>query len=152
MPRTFDEATWERARVLVVEQGADYEETARITGISLSAVQKRGAVDGWKDQRAAFVEQSSEYRDQVRRFKAQALSQAMKDNDPQKVHAWLSIERAFPEHRYGDLSEGEKRALVGMFIEQLVEYFGAADANVLKDLHAHLQPLAEHLLKVDWRA
>lgn len=149
MPR-YSEALWERARELVVVEGLDYEEASRATGISLSSVQKRAAREKWQEARSEYIESNAAYKSKVREFKNGMLDTAMESNDPQDVHAWLSVERAFPEHRYGELGEGEKRSLVAIFIEQTVAHLSERDANALKALTPHIRDLAEHLLKADW--
>ena len=154
MPRGYDEAAWERAHSAVVDEGETYPRAAELSGIDLSSLQKRAARDRWQEERRQRLEDKAAYRGQAVSLKQRFLSKAIETGDPQDVHAWLAIERALPEHRYGNqaLTDPEKRALVGLFVEQLVDYLAGADANALAVVQPHLTPLAEHLLRADWKA
>lgn len=152
MAQAHDEVTWERARTAVVVHGKSYTQAAEDTGISPSALQKRAGQERWQDQRSQELQRKSAYLGNVRDLKAELLQEVRKSKDPQQLHALLALERAFPEHRYAQVSDGEKRGIVAVVVEQLVQYLGDADANLLGAFRSHLRPFAEHLVKTDWRA
>ena len=80
------------------------------------------------------------------------LQQAIETGDPQMLHAWRSAESAFPEHRYSQMEEGDKRTFAQVFIRHLVNYFAEHDRNVLGAIEDHLEPLGESLVAADWQA
>lgn len=151
MPRVHDPSLWNAARRMVVEDGSTYDQVVERTGISLSAVQKRAAEEGWKDQRDRFVSSAAEYKQKVTLLKGRYLDKALESGDPQDVHAWQAIEKAYPEHRYGALGEAERRALVAAFIEAQVSYLASTVPDLLGELQGHIRPMVEHILSADWR-
>ena len=151
MAQAHPETLWERARDAVVGEGLTYDQAASRVGIALSTLEKRAAAEDWMGQRRSHVQRVATYRQGVAQLKANMLQKATETLDPQAVHAWQAVERAFPEHRYGTVDEGEKRGIVAMVVEQLVAYFAAEDAGLLTSLQPHVRPLAEHLVKADWR-
>ncbi len=151
MPRVHDPSLWNAARRMVVEDGSTYDQVVERTGISLSAVQKRAAEEDWQGQRDHFVASAAEYKQKVAALKGRYLDKALASGDPQDVHAWQAIEKAYPEHRYGALSEGERRALVAAYIEAEVGYLATAAPELLGELQGHIRPMVEHILSADWR-
>lgn len=142
---------WKEAERLVIHEGFSYEQAAGATGIARSTLEKRGAQDGWMGRRQA----GASYDAGVRRMKALAQDRALKAmagdlpgvDAAQAVYAWQSIERAYPEHRYGQTEEDPRMKLgVGIeVIELLVAYLTERARPALTALQPHLEGFAAHL-------
>ena len=66
----------ERARRLVVEQGATLADAAEAAGLSVSAVEKASAADGWQQQRREHLAEVQGYHSDIRTLKIRLLSVA----------------------------------------------------------------------------
>lgn len=68
-------------------------------------------------------------------------------NDPQRYHAWVQVEKAWPEHRYGATEEDPKLRLnVGLeLLEELVKFLAEVDPQAQAALKPHLVPFATRL-------
>lgn len=135
---------WEEARRLVVQEKCTYQQAAEVTGIPVSTLQKRAAVERWQDQR----ETAGTYADQVRRLKVAALKAAMDDPaDPQKLYAWQQLEKAWPEHRYHQEQSdpGLKLRLALEMLEELAAYLAEVSPTALAALQPWLTPFGARL-------
>lgn len=147
----YTDEQWTRARMAVVEDGATYRAAADAHDIDLSTLQKRAAREEWQKQRRAHVERAGSYRSLVGELKHKLLRKALGSGDANDVHAWNTVERAFPERHYSDLEEGHKRQLVAVFITTQIEFLTDRAPSVLGVFSEELlQALAEKLLAADW--
>ncbi|MCA9640128.1 MAG: hypothetical protein KC492_05510, partial [Myxococcales bacterium] len=116
---------WHEARRLVVEEQWGYSEAAKAVGLPLSSLQKRAAREGWQNQRQA----DNSYHAQVRALKVAALKKATENpGDAQAIYAWVKMEQAWPEHRYGGAQDpATRRAAALEMFEALIDYLGDED-------------------------
>lgn len=134
---------WAEARRLVVHEQASYKQASDATGIALSTIQKRAAGEDWQGQR----DTASSYANTVRALKSAMLAKALESKDPNDVHAWEKIERAWPEHRYnpdhGGASADEKRAIALEVLSTIIEHLAETDPSALRALQPHVVQLGE---------
>jgi hypothetical protein len=147
----YSREQWEQARTLVVRDGLPYADVAEMTGIGLSSLQKRGARENWQSERKDRAESREDYHSNIFALKSALLDKAVRSKDPQDVHAWNVVERAFPEHRYADLDAGQKKSLAVYVAERLVDYLGGVDTSALESMRPHLRPFSEALAGADWQ-
>lgn len=141
---------WEEAHDLYVHDGMTYAEVAEATGVSVTALQRKGSQQQWMAERKQARDAAEEYRDTIFQLKLRAAKAALKDDvDPQTIHALTALERSFPEFRYrrdkDDISPRDKRELVVETIEHLVGYLQTAAPSLLYKLQDHLRPLTSHV-------
>lgn len=148
----------ELAKSLVVNERVSYAEAAERTGIPLSTLQKRGAVENWMDKRQS----TAAYADKVHQLKHRALDAANaafealaagqeSGVDPiQLTHAWRTVETAYPEHRYATEADPKAKAAVATeTLRLLVEYLVSKDKRELvAQLAPHIEPFGAHLIEV----
>ncbi|MCK6521846.1 DUF1804 family protein [Myxococcota bacterium] len=147
--RAHPPEVWERARLLVVAEGQSYEDAAAETGVSLSALKRRGGSEGWLKQRGS----SLSYAAMMRGIKANLATQIHeatangKAVDPQAVFALTRLETSFPEHRYDAKELAPRKALAAKAeaLVELVAYLRTHDTNALAALEPHIDGFAAEL-------
>lgn len=146
MAATRQEAR-DEARRLVVAEGYTYAQAAEATGIPRDTLTKWGGAEGWMDQRKAGMS----YTAQVRAMKAKLMTQITDlGAEPrnaqavaQLIHAWKSLETAYPEHRYDRKADPRiRRDIGGEFLTFLVEFLGERDRNAVTAIEPHIEALA----------
>lgn len=146
--RKYSLEQYQQAHDLVVLDGCTYAAAAEKTGISLTALQRKGREQDWMDERKAHNAASTEYRDAIFELKLNAVRAALNDTDgdPQKIHALASLERMFPERVYRkdkeDISDRDKREIVVETIEAVVAYLEEFAPSVLYSFKEHLRAMA----------
>ena len=151
MPASYEEI---RAYFIESVEELTYAELAAKFDVPLSSLQKRASRERWQDRRSEHQELSATYATKVKRLKARALDELLEGDgkiDPQKVHAWRSLEAAFPEHRYtAALNEGRRHQICAVLVEELVDHLGEHAPSTLDEIEAHLDSLVERWLRADW--
>lgn len=130
---------WDTAKHLVVSGGATYAEAAEATGLSLSTIQKRAAAEDWQGAK----ETATNYNAMVQAMKTEALRKARDTKDPNDIHAWLAIEKAYPQHRYGRPDPKLRLDAGAAVIELLVTFLAEHDRSALLALQPHLVAVGE---------
>lgn len=130
------------ARRLVIHEGYSYQEAAQATGIPLSTLQKRGAAEGWRGLR----DSNASYNATVAKLKTDMLAVAIESKDPQKLYAWLAVEKVYPASRYQPANtDGKVKLAIGAeVVTSLVDFIGKADRRALTILAPHLEAFAAH--------
>jgi len=149
MNTRYSSSQWHEAHDLVVLEGCTYAEAAERTGISLSAIQKKGREQDWIEERKAHAEDAGDYRQMVFELKKRHAQRALEEGDPQAIYALAKLERMFPEYRYRAGDEGiddrAKRELVVQVVEAIVAYLETDAPSVLYEFRRYLRPLTAHV-------
>ncbi len=151
--RKYSLEQYQQAHDLVVLEGCTYAEAAEKSGITVTALQRKGRKQDWMDERKAHNASSTEYRSAIFELKLNAVRSALKDKDgdPQKIHALASLERMFPERFYRkdseDISDRDKREIVVETIEAIVAYLEEFAPSVLYSFKEHLREMAGFVFK-----
>jgi transposase-like protein len=150
--RGYSPETWEEARRLYVVERMAYRDVADAIGIAQSTLQKRGAREGWAEQRVGEMD----YTARRRRLRNLALDRALKAiNDPkrrdwaQDVYAWERVDKAGRSEEQQAQDERIRRQVVLDVVDALVERLGEVDRNLLTALTPHLPGLMAHLVGED---
>ena len=113
---------WAEARRLVVSQGLGYNEAAALAGLSVSAVQKRAAKEGWQDER----KRRSDYLKNLWALKPLLLKRITKALDtadgtaPQLIAQLRQLEQMVPEKTA--LDPGLRRAVAVEELERFLRW------------------------------
>jgi len=141
---------WREARALVVHEGKTYDEAAALVGVGVSSLQKRAARDGWQQARREALERVAAYRDRVAHLKSRMLEKATKSLNPQDIHAWQGVERAYPEHRYAALDKAQRQTITVRLLQLVVEYLGEQAPKLVPIMAAHVERLGLFIIEADW--
>lgn len=144
--RAHATAQRDEARRLVAQEGLTYAQAAAATGVPESTLRKWGAADNWTAERG----RTQGYLAQADAVKQRLMEDAISEEgkaDPQKIFAWLQVEKAFPTYRYGQggVDVKAKRALLAGFLDGLVAYFAEHDRDALALIEPHIGGLAKVL-------
>jgi len=138
----------------VANPDVTYADVAEKFGIPVSTLQKRGARERWPDKRRERQELDASYKMKVKRVKARLLDDLLQGSgpiDPQRVHAWRSLETAFPEHRYAkELDDGRRNQIVAVLVDELVDELETNAPSALKEIAPLLETIAKRWLAADW--
>lgn len=149
---------WDEARRLVVSEGWTYAEAAAATGLSKSSVEKRGAEEGWqeeKDVAESFISMML----RTKRLMGKEITRAAElgEDVSQRTFALIQMERAYPEHRYAPQAKGDdpelRKAVMLETIEAFVAYLDRTDRNALTAVQGHLKVFGlEEARRIDGNA
>lgn len=132
-----------------------YAEAAQQVGLTQSWVARVAARENWQALRQKHLLESRGYQDKIRTLKAQLLARAVEAAEKalqvqgaeadvaalDAVKAWNLIERAYPEHRYGEAGstdqEARKRGRLET-LELICRWAAEHEPNLLAALEPHL--------------
>lgn len=143
-----DQATWDHARQLVVDDRLSYAEVAERTGIPLSTLQKRAGAEQWRSQRQDGLDYIEGLKALKRRELKKLLAAPETADISQQIHALRGLEAVCPEHRYGEkagITYAQRLEVAADVMRVVTDYLADNDPWLLGKLKAHLDPITNAL-------
>jgi len=129
------------ARRLFVESGMSYEEVAAETGVSLSALKNWGKEGKWTEEREEYEREILDISARLRKTTLKKVKEIEADPNDQKIYALRTLLQAtFNKSRAKPV---DKARLYLDWLEKLLGYLKAEDAEALRYLQPHLAGFAE---------